>query len=227
MSNTQVKPADLHKQCIKIVSKYVESHDALQFVPINEGKGIFSLQNTNAPIVMDDKPLFYLLKVKNSKGLYIHISMTLKGANVKASLNSYYEFEGISIQFLHGTGQLLCRAEWDVKKKKDKLEHPQPHWHWGSESLPEEKMVFKETETNEVTGKSFLAEMSDVKPVLPAIDFKELHYAMAAKWVSQNSAVEYFTTQRLCEWMKWCISNVIDQYNYQVNKGSFKSSTLW
>ena len=227
MSNTQVKPAALHKQCIKIVSKYVESHDALQFVLVNEEKGVFSLQNTNAPIVMDDRPLFYLLKVKNSKELYIHVSVTLRGANIRASLNSYYDFEGISIQFLHGTGQLFCRAEWDVKKKKDKLEHPQPHWHWGTESSSKERMVFKEAETKDVTGNSFLDEISVVKPVLPAVDFEELHYAMAAKWVSQNSAVEDFTPQRLYEWINWCISNVIDQYNYQVNKGTFKSSTLW
>ena len=226
MSNTQVKPAALHKQCIKTVSKYVESHDALQFVLIDEEKGVFSLRNTNAPIVMDDKPLFYLLKVKKTKGLYLHISMTLKAPKIGASLDTNYEFKGISVQFLHGTGKLFCRAEWDVKKK-DKLEHPQPHWHWGAESTSEEITEFKTTDSTIASGKTFTDEITDTKSDLPEVNFEKLHYAMSAKWTSQNSAVEDFKLQHLCDWMKRCIGNVIDQYNYQVNKGGFVSSSLW
>ena len=227
MSNTQVKPAALHKQCIKIASKYVKNHDTLQFELVDKGKGVFSLRNTNAPIVMEGRPRFYLLKVKNSKGLYIHISMTLKGPYIGASLESIYEFEGISIQFFHGTGKLFCRAEWDVKRKKDKLEHPQPHWHWGVESMDKGKSSFETVEDSVGNSSSFIDEITDVESSLPAVDFEELHYAMVAKWVTNDVAVEDFTTQRLCDWMKRCIGNVIDQYNYQVNKGSFVSSSLW
>lgn len=50
---------------------------------------------------------------------------------------------------------------------------------------------------------------------------------MAAKWTAQDSAIEEFTAQRLYNWLRNCISNVIDQYNYQVNKGGFESSKNW
>ncbi len=230
MSNsTQVKPSDLHKQCIKVVSKYVESHDALQFVLIDEEKGVFSLRNTKVPIVMDGKPLFYLLKVKNSKSLYIHISVTLQGQKIKASLNTNYEFKGISIQFFQGTGKPFCRAEWDVKKRKDKLEHPQPHWHWGGYSTIEEKTEYNAFSVSEMNDKPFLDEISDVNLELPAVDFEKLHYAMAAKWISRgkSTSIEDFNLQHLYDWLELCIGNVIDQYNYQVNKGGFVSSSLW
>lgn len=229
MSSTQVKPSDLHKQCIKIVSKYVESHDVLQFVLVNEEKGVFSLKNTKVPIVMDGHPLFYLLKVKNSKSLYIHISVTLQGQSIKASLTSNHEFKGISIQFFQGTGNLFCRAEWDVKKRKGKLEHPQPHWHWGGYSTIEEKSDFNAFTNSDLNNKTFIDEISDATQKLPAVDFKELHYAMAAKWFSRekNTSVEDFDLQHLYKWMELCIGNVIDQYNYQVNKGGFASSFSW
>ena len=42
-----------------------------------------------------------------------------------------------------------------------------------------------------------------------------------------NTAVEDFTPQHFYDWMKRCIGSVIDQYNYQVNKGGFVTSRYW
>lgn len=226
MARNQVKPNVLFKQLITIVSKYVESHDALIKELIDSDKGTYSLRNTEVPITMDGSPGFYLLKVKKTKGLFLHVSVTLKAPKRDASLDSIHDFEGISIQFLQGTGRLFCRAEWDVKKKKDKLEHPQPHWHWGGEKEEEKPQAFVPSATGAGQG-SFMEALSTDEPSLPAIDFKELHYAMAAKWAAQDIAIEEFTQQQLYNWLKNCIANVIDQYNYQVNKGSFESSKAW
>ena len=176
---------------------------------------------------MEGYPLFYLLKVKNSKGLYLHVDATIKAPERGASLERNHDFEGISLQFLQGTGNLFCRAEWDVKKKNDKLTHPQPHWLWGYVGKEEEFDLFNPTETDAIPEGGFLQEIVDNTSTLPNIDFEELHYAMAARWTVQDSAVEEFTVQRLQTWMKNCIKNVIDQYNYQVNKGGFVSSKEW
>ena len=73
----------------------------------------------------------------------------------------------------------------------------------------------------------FMQDEEDFAPSLPAIDFAELHYAMASKWATQDAAAEEFSSQKVCTWLKNCISNVIDQYNYQVNKGGFESSKGW
>ena len=225
MANNQVKPNALFKQLISITSKYVESHDVLMPQLVDWDKGVYALRNTEHPIIMDGVPQFYLMKVKNSDGLFIHVSVTLKSPYSGASLDQNHEFEGISIQFLQGTNKLFCRAEWDVKKEKGKLERPQPHWHWG---YAEEKNTsrFKPPKTAVPFIEEYHVE-EKFESASPLVDFEELHYAMAAKWVSQDSAVEDFTPQRLYEWMKRCIGNVIDQYNYQINKGSFKSSGLW
>lgn len=227
MSNSQLKPKNLFSNCITIVSKFVESHDPLQFELIDMTKGVYALHNTATPIAMDDNPQFYILRVKNSKGLYLHFSVTIRAPYQGASVETNYEFEGISIQFLQGTGKLFCRAEWDVKKKKDKLEHPQPHWHWGGEKEDENLQAFVATATEAGQEGGFMEALSAEEPSLPAIDFQELHYAMASKWPVQDSAVEVFNEQRLYKWIKNCIANIIDQYNYQVNKGSFESSKGW
>lgn len=226
MSNSQIKPKDLFSNCITIVSKFVESHDPLQFELIDMTKGVYALRNSANAISMDDDPQFYILRVKNNKGLYLHVSVTAKAPYPGASVEKNHEFEGISVQFLQGTGRLFCRAEWDVKKKMDKLEHPQPHWHWGGEKV-EKPQTFVATANMDGQGGGFMEELSTDQPSLPSIDFQELHYAMAAKWAAQDIAMEEFTQQRLYNWLKNCISNVIDQYNYQVNKGSFESSKAW
>lgn len=204
----------------------MESHDVLMTQLVDWNKSVYALRNTEHPIIMDGVPQFYLMQVKNSNSLFVHVSVTLKPPYPGAAQDQNYEFEGISIQFLQGTKKLFCRAEWDVKKEKVKLEHPQPHWHWG---YAEEKNTSRFDPPKAVSAPFIEENIVKEQSVsaLPLIDFEELHYAMAAKWVSQNSAVEEFTPQRLYEWINWCISNVIDQYNYQVNKGTFKSSTLW
>lgn len=226
MVNNRIKPDILFKQVITIASKYVESHDALMKELIDRSKGVYALRNTVHPIIMDGVPQFYLMQVKNCIGLFIHISVTLKPPYAGAALDQNHEFEGVSIHFLQGTKTRFCRAEWDVKKRKEKLEHPQPHWHWGYaevintdrfESTKTAVVPFLEEEGEEVFSLS----------ALPSIDFEELHYAMATKWITQDTAVEDFTFQHLYDWMKRCMGSVIDQYNYQVNKGSFVTSRWW
>ena len=227
MPSNQVKPKTFLPQCISILSKYVESHDPLRFELVDMVKGVYVLRNTTASISMDGDPQFYILQVKNSKGLYLHMSVTLKAPRNGASLETNHEFEGISVQFLQGTGRCFCRAEWDVKKTKEKLDHPQPHWHWSGD---EQNGTTGNNETEKADEEPigiFLQEVVGFQSTLPSIDFEEMHYAMATKWTAQDSAIEDFTVQRSCNWLKNCIANVIDQYNSQVNKGRFLSSKTW
>lgn len=226
MSNSQVKPKSLLRQCITLVSKYVECHDPLEFFLLDDLKGVYALRNTTKPMAMDGAPSFFLLRVKKSKGLYMHFSITLKPPKRGASIEIKHEFEGISVQFLQGTGRLFCRAEWDIKKKKDRLEHPQPHWHWGKDKEDNMTSWFDAIGEMDVQEGCFNVKMEE-KSDLPQIDFEELHYAMTAKWVTKDTAVEDFTVQSLQTWLKNCIENIIDQYNYQVNKGNFESSKNW
>ena len=220
MANNKIKPDVLFKQLIAMASKFVESHDVLTKELVDRNKGVYALRNTEHPIIMDDKPQFYLMQVKNSNGLFIHISVTLKPPYDRASLEQNHEFEGVSIQFLQGTKKLFCRAEWDVKKEKEKLGHPQPHWHWGyAEEKDPERFVAPNTAP-------FIDEGIGTQE-LPSVDFKELHYAMSAKWITEDTIVEDFTPQHLYEWIKRCIGSVVDQYNYQVNKASFVTSRWW
>ena len=227
MSNSLVKPKAFLKNCINIVSKYVECHDTLTYEVIDDSKVLYALCNTTTKISMDGHPQFYLLKVKNSKGLYLHIDTTIKAPKRNASLEKDHLFEGISLQFLQGTGRLFCRAEWDVKQKKDKLTHPQPHWQWGYMPDNEDAVQFGKDNAEFTPDCGFMQDEEDLAPSLPMIDFAELHYAMTSKWAAQDAAVEEFTSQKVCTWLKNCISNVIDQYNYQVNKGGFESSKGW
>lgn len=230
MSSTSslVKPKSFHGRCITIVSKYVECHDQLTFEPIDASKNVYVLQNKTTQITMDGHPFFYLLRVKNSKGLYLHVSTTLKAPSNRASMDTNHEFEGISVQFFQGKGKLFCRAEWDVKKKKDKLEHPQPHWHWCFEKQINDPVVFGSGDAETIQRDGFLQEIEEIDArMLPNVDFEELHYAMASKWTVKDSATEDFSLQKLYCWLDNCLANIIDQYNYQVNKGSFISSKKW
>lgn len=226
MASNKIKPDAFFKQLLAIASKFVESHDALTKELVDRNKGVYALRNTVHPIIMDNRPFFYLLQVKNCNGLFIHISVTLKAPYANAALDKNYEFDGVSIQFLCGTNKLFCRAEWDVKKEKEKLEHPQPHWHWG---YSEEKEPDRFVASNNINVPFIEAGEEDLQKTqnLPAVDFKELHYAMAAKWVANDEIVEDFSPQHLCDWMKRCICSVVDQYNYQVNKAGFVTSRWW
>ena len=227
MPSSRVKPKPFLDKCVTIVSKYVECHDPLTYKVIDEEKVMYALCNSDTKITMEGHPFFYLLKVKNSKGLYLHVDATIKAPERGASLERYHDFEGISLQFLQGTGRLFCRAEWDVKENKDKLTHPQPHWHWGYVGETKEPEAFGPYDEDAVSEGGFMKEVVYNTPTLPNIDFEELHYAMASKWTAQDSAVEFFTVQRIHTWLKNCIENIIDQYNYQLNKRSFESSKKW
>lgn len=228
MLSSQVKPKFFLDRCLSIVSKFVERLDPLTYEIVDDSKVLYSLCNTTTKITMDGHPHFYLLRVKNSKGLYLHVDVTIKAPERGASMERNHVFEGISVQFLHGTGKLFCRAEWDVKKKIDKLAHPQPHWHWGYEKGAEEPIGFVADDAAAVEQAwDFMQEAADNQQALPEIDFEELHYSMASKWVSQDAAIEDFAIPKLYNWLQNCIANVIDQYNYQVNKGSFVSSKQW
>lgn len=227
MPSSQVKPKAFLEHCISIVSKFVECHDPLTYEVIDDSKVQYALCNTDTKITMDGHPLFYLLQVKNSRGLYLHVDTTIKAPERGLSLEKNHVFEGISVQFLQGTGKLFCRAEWDVKIKKDKLAHPQPHWHWGHEQNNEETVTFGAENVEIAQENGFLQEVVDVATTLPNIDFEEMHYAMAAKWDTHDDAIEEFSAQRLYNWLCNCIANIIDQYNYQVNKGGFESSKNW
>ncbi len=223
MANNRIKPITLFKQVITIASKYVECHDVLKKELVDRDKGVYVLRNTAYPISMDGAPRFYLMQVKNCNALFIHISVTLKAPYNGAALDQNHVFEGASIQFLQGTKKLFCRAEWDVKKVNDKLEHPQPHWHWGDAG----ENISNRFETSKKDTALFLEAEGLSESTLPTIDFEELHYAMEAKWVTVDTAVEDFTPQHFYDWMKRCIGSVIDQYNYQVNKGGFVTSRYW
>lgn len=223
MASNRLKPDAFFKQLLTIASKFVESHDALTKELVDRNKGVYALRNTEHPIIMENKPQFYLLQVKNCNGLFIHISVTLKAPYANAALDKNHEFEGVSIQFIQGTNKLFCRAEWDLKKEKEKLEHPQPHWHWGyGEEKAPERFVAPIN-----AAPPFIGEEGREIQALPAVDFKELHYAMTAKWIENDTIVEEFSPQHLYDWMKRCIGSVVDQYNYQVNKAGFVTSRWW
>ena len=109
------------------------------------------------------------------------------------------------------------------EKRKGEVEHPQPHWHWGY-TEEHKSDHFEASETSVVP---FMETEEQIVPSLPVIDFEELHYAMAAKWVSHDTAVEEFKPQNLYDWMKRCIGCVLVQYNYQINKERFVTSHWW
>lgn len=236
MANNLVKPADLHKRIIQVVKKYVECQDELVFDYFSNDRSKLALRNKARHFYKDDDENFFLCKVKELKGLYIHIGITYKIPDTKASLtDNTFKFESISLQFWHGTGKAFCRAEWDLKKEK--LEHPQPHWHWGEGDGVEEiesqqeKQMFVVNQPVDQQGGFFLEVGVEPEAVidekLPNINFEKLHYAIAAKWAERDACVEAFSDAKLITWIKNIIPNVIDQYSYQISKKSFASSKNW
>lgn len=234
MSSELVIPKILNKQCLDIMAKYLECHNPLEFTIIDENREIFVLRNNDNWLSLQDSPNFYLCKVTNSKGLYVHLCLTYKSPAPNADVNkTKFRIQGISLQFFYGKGRLFCRAEWDIKEKKDKLIHPQPHWHWGGFKIDDTANgkdfinVISQSELQDETniflesiGKSNNTEKD---MLLPNINMKELHYAISSKWTKENTAVEDFTIQKMTTWLEYCLVNVVDQYNYQVNKKNFVS----
>ena len=106
MANNLVKPADLHKRIIQVVKKYVECQDELVFDYFSNDRSKLALRNKARHFYKDDDENFFLCKVKELKGLYIHIGITYKIPDTKASLtDNTFKFESISLQFWHGTGK--------------------------------------------------------------------------------------------------------------------------
>lgn len=236
MASNLVTPATLHKKIIGVVKKYVETESELVFDYFSESKSKLALKNKDRHYYRDGDEKFYLCKVKNLRGLYIHIDLTYKIPDPKASLEkNTFGFEGLSLQFLHGTGKFFCRADWEVKEKKDKLAHPQPHWHWGEGFEDDDKsnaeQAIQLTPAIEQQG-GFYEEVG-VEPVgvveeqLPKVNFEALHYAMASKWTQRDEYSETFTEAGLVAWLQRAMQHVIDQYSYQVNKGRFESCKNW
>lgn len=236
MANNLVTPAKLHKKIIQAISKYIECHDPLTFDYFNDNKSKLALRNENGLFHSADDGHFFLCKIKNIKSLYIHLDVTYKIPKVDASLeNNTFKFEGVSLQFLHGRGRFFCRADWEVKDQKDKLDHPQPHWHWGEETEEYDDSLNNETFTiceEEDQRGDFYQEIGQrVDNIddenLPDVNFEALHYAIAAKWAGRDVAKEDFTEAKLVTCIKNTLINIIDQYQYQINKKSFKSCKDW
>ena len=107
MLNNQVKPKSFFNSCITIVKKYVECHEPLKFIPVDVSSGVYTLCNTNNAIVIEGKPNFFILKVKKSKGLYLHVSVSFKAPGINTSLEKNHEFKSITVQFFQGILYLL------------------------------------------------------------------------------------------------------------------------
>lgn len=236
MANNLLTPANLHKNIIQVVKKFVECQDELVFDYFSDDKSKLALKNKERHFCKDEDKNFFLCRVKNVHGLYLHIDISYKIPETKASLSeNTFRFEGISIQFWHGTGKAFCRADWE--EKKDKLEHPQPHWHWGEESDNSDNNIhsgdeyFSVNQTVELGGGFFqeVGIMSNEAIVekLPDISFEKLHYAIGAKWTERDVSVEPFSETKLLTWIKNVIPNVIDEYSYQVNKKRFTTCRNW
>lgn len=109
-----------------------------------------------------------------------------------------YIFVGISLQFYDKIG-LLFRAEWD---NKNDLIHPQPHWHFGS------KQLFQEREDEIVSSNGFMESpspnfMLDYESPTP-LDYERLHFAMCMGLANNKVSVEY-SDQFLKSWLKLCM----------------------
>ena len=212
----QIAPDKFNKQCAAVLSKYVETQDALDWKREGVDKVIFTCANKDNPIYIDGS---YFLRVSGSGSLLLHCSLTYVAPDRKASVERKFTFQGISLQFYHGADCCFCRAEWDLKDKPEKLVHPQPHWHWG---LKHSMDLVDDDITDDSTG--FLVEEDPFEGAQkPNINFTELHYAMSLKWLEKGEDNLTFSFQNLTKWMENALVMVIDQYNYQANKKGFVS----
>ena len=211
----QIEPEKFNKQCTTILSKFVDAQDELVWERNGLNKVTFTCKNRKNPIISGG---LYLLCVTGSS-LLIHCDLTYIEPDRNASVERKFAFQGISRQFYHGADFCFCRAEWDVKDKPDKLEHPQPHWHWGEKKGMSTKGTDAAKEEFE-----FVIEENPMAIVrMPNINFSELHYAMSSKWMEKGEHILSFSFQNLTKWMENALVMVIDQYNYQVNKKGFVS----
>ncbi len=212
----QIVPDKFNKQCAAVLAKYVVAQDSLVWNREGLDKVIFTCKNKTNPIYGEG---FYFLRVSGSGSLLLHCALTYIEPNRNASVERKFTFQGISLQFYHGVDTCFCRAEWDVKNKAEKLDHPQPHWHWGVKHIVD--MVDADI-TEEKSG--FLIENDPFEEDgKPNINFSELHYAMSSKWMGNGEDNLTFSFQNLIKWLENALVMVIDQYNYQANKKGFVS----
>lgn len=210
-----IEPKTFNNQCAVVLAKYVDSQDELVWERNGLDKVTFTCKNKATPIISNGS---FLLRLKNS-GLMLHCNLTYIEPDPKASVERKFDFQRISLQFYHGADFCFCRAEWDLKDKPEKLDHPQPHWHWGKKKgygavdafTADEESVFEVDDNHVDRGRK------------PDINFSELHYAMSAKWLEKGENSLAFSFPNLTKWMENALIMVIDQYNYQVSKKSFIS----
>ncbi len=211
----QIEPDKFNKQCASVLSQFVDARNELVWNRNGIDKVTFTCLNKTNPIISNGT---YLLRVKGSSML-IHCDLTYIAPDRNASVKRKFVFQGISLQFYHGAGFCFCRAEWDEKGQRDKLLHPQPHWHWG----------IKKSVGNadgSLAANQFGLQIEDNSFGVvrkPDINFSELHYAMSSKWLDKGENILVFSFQNLTKWLENALIMVIDQYNYQVSKKGFVS----
>lgn len=212
----QIAPEKFNKQCASVLSKYVYAQDELIWERNGLEKVTFTCRNKINPISSYGS---YLLRVKSGNSLLVHCDLTYIEPDRGASVGRRFTFLGASLQFYYEADFCFCRAEWDVKDKPDKLEHPQPHWHWGLKIGG----GVVEFDTADVAPE-FMIEDNPIAGIRkPGINFSELHYAMSSKWLDKGENSLSFSFQNLTKWMENALVMVIDQYNYQVSKRGFVS----
>lgn len=212
MGDRLIAPSRFNKQCVTVIAKYVESQDELIWERSGFSKVIFICKNKTNPI---HGGASYLLCVAGSSNLFVHCDLTYTEPERNTSVERNFVFQGISLQFYYGANYCFCRAEWDLKDKPERLEHPQPHWHWGTNrdigNVVDYESGFELTDNFSDEGK------------MPEINFSELHYAMNVKWFEKGENNLDFSFQNLIKWLENTLVMVIDQYNYQVSKKGFVS----
>lgn len=212
----QIAPDIFNKRCLTVLAKYVETKTPLVWKRDGINKVTFTCVNQTNPFNFYSSDF---LRVTGSSSLLLHCVLTYIEPDRNASLERKFTFQGISIQFYHGTDTCFCRAEWDVKDKSEKLEHPQPHWHWG---VKHDSGLLGTAITDESTEFTIEDDPFDGDKK-PNINLSELHYAMSSKWLEKGENSLSFSFQNLTKWMENALVMVIDQYNYQASKRGFIS----
>lgn len=212
----QIAPEKFNKQCASILSKYVDAQDELIWERNGLEKVTFTCRNKTNPISSYGS---YLLRVKSSNSLLVHCDLAYIEPDRGASVGRKFTFLGASLQFYHGADLCFCRAEWDVKDRPEKLEHPQPHWHCGVKK----GVSTGGYDTSDGDAEFVIEENPFDVLTKPDINFSELHYAMCSKWLDKGENNLSFSFQNLTKWIENTLVMVIDQYNYQVSKKGFVS----
>lgn len=178
--------------CEEIINHHTKN--AVRFSEKADSSGSFLLYEEDGPLVFvpsshgnNEKHAVYLI---NHYLFQCDISF-----NPGKSKNTYV-FAGISLQFYDNKG-LLFRAEWD---NKNELIHPQPHWHFGS------KQLFQEREAEIASSNGFMENPSPNFMLSPTpLDYERLHFAMCMDIAKNKVSVEY-SDQSLKSWLKLCMN---------------------